>query len=264
MTSAACPRESTGLIGMARWVRATLLGAGQRAGGRVPAHRRLAVGRHPVVRLVADPGRLQRRRQLVRARVADHVQVPRRLAHGAREIDQLAEPLRLIERRRGRRRPPSRPGAAAARAGSPPAARPAAVVAHQLERLLVTRAVEAQHPARSAIASSRVVTAPPSPGAPRFLDGKNENVAAVPSAPGRPPSLPEPAACAASSSTGTPSASISATGATLPNRCTAITALCAASAPRARCRRSRRTSPDRRRRTPAARSAGSPPPTRRT
>ena len=34
----------------------------------------------------------------------------------------------------------------------------------------------------------------------------------------------EPAAWAASSSTGTPSASISATGATLPNRCTAITA----------------------------------------
>ena len=68
------------------------------------------------------------------------------------------------------------------------------------------------------------MTAPPSPNAPRFLDGKNENVAAVPSAPGRPPSPPEPAACAASSSTGTPSASISATGATLPNRCTAITA----------------------------------------
>ena len=35
----------------------------------------------------------------------------------------------------------------------------------------------------------------------------------------------EPAAWAASSSTGTPSASISATAATLPNRCTAITAL---------------------------------------
>ena len=34
----------------------------------------------------------------------------------------------------------------------------------------------------------------------------------------------EPAAWAASSSTGTPSASISAIGATLPNRCTAITA----------------------------------------
>ena len=35
----------------------------------------------------------------------------------------------------------------------------------------------------------------------------------------------DPAAWAASSSTGTPSASISRTGATLPNRCTAITAL---------------------------------------
>ena len=65
---------------------------------------------------------------------------------------------------------------------------------------------------------------PPSPKQPRFLEGKNENVAAVPSAPGRPSRAVEPAAWAASSSTGTPSASISATGATLPNRCTATTA----------------------------------------
>ena len=65
---------------------------------------------------------------------------------------------------------------------------------------------------------------PPSPKPPRFFEGKNENVAAVPSAPGRPALDTEPAAWAASSSTGTPSASISATGATLPNRCTAITA----------------------------------------
>ena len=53
---------------------------------------------------------------------------------------------------------------------------------------------------------------PPSPKQPRFLDGKNENVAAVPSAPGRPAVDVEPAAWAASSSTGTPSASISAIG----------------------------------------------------
>jgi len=65
---------------------------------------------------------------------------------------------------------------------------------------------------------------PPSPKQPRFLEGKNENVAAVASPPGRPSGDLEPAAWAASSSTGTPSASISATGATLPNRCTAITA----------------------------------------
>ena len=56
------------------------------------------------------------------------------------------------------------------------------------------------------------------------MDGKNESVAAVPSAPGRPAGEREPIACAASSSTGTPSASISATGATLPNRWTATTA----------------------------------------
>ena len=47
----------------------------------------------------------------------------------------------------------------------------------------------------------------------------------MPSAPGRPAGETEPAACAASSTTGTPSASISAIGATLPNRWTAITAL---------------------------------------
>ena len=66
---------------------------------------------------------------------------------------------------------------------------------------------------------------PPSPKHPRFFDGKNENVAAVPSAPGRPVVQIEPAAWAASSSTGTPSASISAIGATFPNRWTTITAL---------------------------------------
>src|ERR1044072_7728562 len=74
------------------------------------------------------------------------------------------------------------------------------------------------------MAGSLVVIAPPSPKQPRFFDGKNENVAAVPSAPGRPRSCVVPAAWAASSRTGTPSASISATGARLPNRCTATIA----------------------------------------
>jgi hypothetical protein len=79
--------------------------------------------------------------------------------------------------------------------------------------------------ARSAIAGSLVTIAPPSPKQPRFFDGKKEKVAARPSDPGRDPSGPTvPAAWAASSSTGTPSASISATGARLPNRWTAITA----------------------------------------
>src|SRR4051794_34634156 len=77
---------------------------------------------------------------------------------------------------------------------------------------------------RSAIASSLVVTAPPSPKQPRFFEGKNEKVAIVPRDPGRPSAVRDPAACAASSRTGTPSASISAMGATLPNRWTAMTA----------------------------------------
>jgi hypothetical protein len=39
-----------------------------------------------------------------------------------------------------------------------------------------------------------VVIAPPSPKQPRFLDGKKLKVAAVPSAPGRPACVREPAA----------------------------------------------------------------------
>ena len=78
---------------------------------------------------------------------------------------------------------------------------------------------------RSAMSGSLVVIAPPSPKQPRFLEGKKLKVAADPSDPGRPCSERDPAACAASSITGTPSASISATGATLPKRCTTTTAL---------------------------------------
>src|SRR3954463_8558258 len=57
--------------------------------------------------------------------------------------------------------------------------------------------------------------------------GKKLSVASVPSDPGRPAAALEPSDCAASSITGTPSASISPTGATLPNRCTAMTAFVA-------------------------------------
>ncbi len=78
--------------------------------------------------------------------------------------------------------------------------------------------------ARSATPASFVITMPPSPKPPRFLEGKNEKVAAVPNEPARAPASVEPAACAASSSTGTPSASMSATGAAFPNRSTATTA----------------------------------------
>jgi len=99
------------------------------------------------------------------------------------------------------------------------------VVAHVLVGDLVARTWKRSIRTRSASASSTVVIAPPSPKQPRFFDGKKLNVAIVPRAQGRPAAVVEPAACAASSITGTPSASISATGATLPNRWTAITAL---------------------------------------
>ena len=77
----------------------------------------------------------------------------------------------------------------------------------------------------SASSSSSVTRAPPSPRHGRFFDGKNENVAASPSAPAfTPPSAP-PTACAASSITGTPRSRSSGTGARLPNRWTGTIAL---------------------------------------
>ena len=67
--------------------------------------------------------------------------------------------------------------------------------------------------------------APPSPKQPRFFDGKKLNVASVPSAPGRPAGDRRAGGLrGVLDAPGTPSASISATGATLPNRCTAMTA----------------------------------------
>ena len=68
---------------------------------------------------------------------------------------------------------------------------------------------------RSASAGSSVRTAPASPRAPRFLDGKNDRVAAAPR------TGPAPIDCAASSSTGT---STSGIGARRPNRLTGRTA----------------------------------------
>ena len=160
----------------------------------------------------------------------DDVQMPRR--RGARDVgrgsvDQLAEPGLLVVAR-----PPARrPSAQLVEVGQLHAQDrrlelvQARVVADLLVGDLVVGAVEAQRARALGDCSSEVVIMPPSPKQPRFLEGKNENVAAVPSAPGRAGRRrSEPAAWAASSSTGTPSASISATGATLPNRCTAITA----------------------------------------
>ena len=71
---------------------------------------------------------------------------------------------------------------------------------------------------RSASSASSVVIAPPSPKHGRFLEGKKLNVPIAPSAPARASPVLDPAACAASSSTGTPSAAISPIGATLPKR----------------------------------------------
>ena len=160
--------------------------------------------------------------------VAHDVQVPRgpRALGGARERGRArrGRPPRSARRRRGGRRTRRR-GAGAARAGSRPAARRGGSCGRPARTCScrASRGSAASAGARRA-RRRRVVTAPPSPKQGRFFEGKNENVASVPSEPGRPASVSEPADCAASSITGTPSASISATGATLPNRCTASTA----------------------------------------
>ena len=88
-TSATCSRLSTGLIGIARWVRASSSVTGRSTPRGVLAHRGLAVGRHAVVGLVPDLRRLERGGEVVGA------------AGGAR--------------RRGARRACSRRPAAAAR-----------------------------------------------------------------------------------------------------------------------------------------------------
>ena len=174
------------------------------------------------------PGRLQRRRRArrptrrARRTGATPGRSPARAAAARRA--RPARPARRPRRRRGGRRTRRR-GAGAARAGSRPAARRAASCGRRARTCPCPWSRGSAAAGSSRRARGRlVVTAPPSPNAPRFFDGKNENVAIVPSAPGRPAAASEPAACAASSTTGTPSASISAIGATLPNRCTAITA----------------------------------------
>ena len=104
-----------------------LVGAGQRAVVRVLAHRRLQVGGHAVVGLVADAGRLQRGRQLVgrgRGGSRTGARRGRRAAAGGRRARRAPLPRSGRPRRGGRR--PSPPGAGAARAGSPPAGRRAA------------------------------------------------------------------------------------------------------------------------------------------
>ena len=66
--------------------------------------------------------------------------------------------------------------------------------------------------------------APPSPRHREVLGGKEREVAAVSTVPARPELLVVPSAWAASSRTGTRSASISATGDRFPNRSSATTA----------------------------------------
>ena len=212
-TSAACSSDRTGLIGIATCVRASSSVAGQLHAGAPLGHRGLAVRGHAVVDLVADARGLQALREAVDRLVAHDVEMPRGVAarRGPRQLDQLAEPGALVGRGAGAAAVAPRVQVRQlARAGSPPAARPGASCGPTSSN--VPLSLEPWKRSSRILASSSgsfVTTAPPSPNAPRFFDGKNENVAIVPSAPGRPPALSEPAACAASSTTGTPSASIS-------------------------------------------------------
>ena len=161
--------------------------------------------------------------------VAHDVQVPRRVAarRGPRQLDQLAEPGALVGRGAGAAA--VAPGVQVRqldRAGSPPAARRGASCGRRARTCPCpwSRGSAAAGSARRARRRSST-TAPPSPNAPRFFDGKNENVAIVPSAPGR------PAGARASRPParrprrpGRRAPRSRAIGATLPNRCTAMTA----------------------------------------
>ena len=93
------------------------------------------------------------------------------------------------------------------------------VVADQLEILLRTRTVKAQHPHSIGEVKSFAATRPPSPRPERFLVGKKLKVDAMLVAiPG------EPNACAASSTIDGPNRRSSSTGAGRPNRCTGMIA----------------------------------------
>ena len=209
-----------------------LVGAGQR---RPPAayvaHRRLLVDR---ARGSRPSGRSRRAlsaaASVVGALVADDVEVPGGL--GCPASARAGRRARRGPRPRSGRPAVRRPSAqrvevrAAARAGSPPAARRAASCSRRARRSAcrASRGSAASARARRP-SSSLVVIAPPSPNAPRFFDGKNENVATRAEragAAGRRRASRRPAR--RPRRTGTPSASISATGATLPNRCTTTTA----------------------------------------
>ena len=200
--------------------------------GGVVAHRRLQVGRDAVVgarrrcRVLEDADAARRRARSGRRRGARRA---RRPAVGDRERDELAEAGLGVGAGAGAAAVgPARRGAGAGRAGCPPGARRGGSCGRPSRRSACPWSRgSAACAIVSASAASLVVTAPPSPKAPRFLDGKNEKVAIVPQRAGaaavvqdrcrRPGRRPR---C-----TGTPSASISAIGATLPNRWTAITAL---------------------------------------
>ena len=191
-----------------------LVGGRQLHAGAPLGHRGLAVRGDAVVDLVADARGAQALRERVDRLVAHDVQMPGRVAarRGARQLDQLAEARRARRprRRRGARR------TSASRCGS--CTRRIAACSSSSRELWPTSSNvplslepwKRSSRIRASSSASFVVTAPPSPNAPRFFDGKNEKVAIVPSAPGRPSAASEPAACAASSTTGTPSASISA------------------------------------------------------
>ena len=109
-TSSACSRVRTGLIGIARWVRASSSVAGRLDAGGVGAHRRLAVDRGAVVAAVADVGGGEGGLEGRHLGAAHDVQVPCGLAarDRARERHERAEAGGLVV---GAGRPASgRPG----------------------------------------------------------------------------------------------------------------------------------------------------------
>ena len=175
------PGRRTGLMGRARLGPGRLVGGGQldprrpglaRAGWRcsgvpcstaVPAHRARPTGRPPAVRWsrVDGPDRDARRaRRPAWAGRAGHDVGDPRLRVGARGGATTRGPLRLAGKGHAEDR-----GLQLVEPGVAP---------DGLERHLVARPVEAQHAHAVGDRRVAVATAPPSPKAARFLDGKNE------------------------------------------------------------------------------------------
>ena len=168
-----------------------------RARPREGRHRRLAVERAAVVAARRRRPRARARRQRVRVADGARRRGDRRARRRAPAAGRVASargpaPRRARPRRGGGRSSASSSGRSTRSTRGLERVQPR-VVAHLEEGAACRRSRgSAGGRARAATAASSVTIAPPSPRQGRFLEGKNENVAAWPSAPARRPSRRAP------------------------------------------------------------------------